>query len=164
MQGTFALYRILSNDLPPRHDEGQTVRNTAFILAHEPPLPGARRIWVVRNILDPVAETKLLELLQAHAAEYIHIPFDLAAYKRLAVSDDKTRLLKLAPLNPVRNRVIAEGQQFADWVLPLDGACIFDAAGWSALTETVARDAAREKDAAAFSSDSAGSRSQARVQ
>jgi hypothetical protein len=162
MQGTFALYRILSNDLPPRHDEGQTIRNTAFILAHEPPLPGARRIWVVQNILDPVAETKLLELLQAHAAEYIHIPFDLAAYKRLAVSDDKTRLLKLAPLR-VRNRVIAEGQQFADWVLPLDGACIFRRRRLERADGNGGPGRRARERRGGVSSDSAGSRSQARV-
>ncbi|KAK4055224.1 hypothetical protein OIV83_000504 [Microbotryomycetes sp. JL201] len=32
---TLVLYRILGNDLPPRHSAGQTLRNLAFMLQHE---------------------------------------------------------------------------------------------------------------------------------
>lgn len=32
---TVVLYRILGNDLPPRHGEGQTLRNLRFMLSHE---------------------------------------------------------------------------------------------------------------------------------
>ncbi|KAK4057592.1 hypothetical protein OIO90_001237 [Microbotryomycetes sp. JL221] len=32
---TLVLYRILGNDLPPRHSAGQTLRNLAFLLQHE---------------------------------------------------------------------------------------------------------------------------------
>ncbi|GAA96766.1 uncharacterized protein L969DRAFT_97114 [Mixia osmundae IAM 14324] len=32
---TLILYRILGNDLPPRHEQGQTMRNVRFMLEHE---------------------------------------------------------------------------------------------------------------------------------
>ena len=39
----FLLIRIVGNDLEPRHRVGQSRDNLAFILEHEPPLPGCEK-------------------------------------------------------------------------------------------------------------------------
>src|SRR5690606_32334685 len=39
-EDTFVLYRIIGNDLPPRHKRGQAIANLRFILEHEPALAG----------------------------------------------------------------------------------------------------------------------------
>lgn len=46
----FALYRIIGNDLPPRHAVGQTRANLRFLLTEEPDLPGCRKIFIVNRI------------------------------------------------------------------------------------------------------------------
>ena len=79
----FVLYRILGNDLPPRHEMGQTVKNLRFILENEPPLPNVDKRWVVNRIIDPEQEAAILALLQKHEQPYLHIPFVLEDYARV---------------------------------------------------------------------------------
>jgi hypothetical protein len=141
---TFAVCRILGNDLPPRHAEGQTLANVSFILKHEPVLPHARKIWLVQNIIDKAAEAKLLELLQTQGDEVIHIPFDPVSYRQVLAADVKTRLLTVIPLNRMRNFVMDRAREYADWILPLDGNCIFDQSGWTKIKEAFESRACRE--------------------
>lgn len=79
---TFVFYRILGNDLPPRHGAGQTLRNVQFILEHEPAFPGCDKRWVLNRISDERQETELVRLLDAHGQRYFRIPFDLSEFAR----------------------------------------------------------------------------------
>ncbi|KAF9428373.1 hypothetical protein BGZ94_002591 [Podila epigama] len=72
---SIVLYRILGNDLPPRHRPGQTLSNVRFILEHEPEFNKTRKLWVLNRIVDPQAEASLIQLLDHHRQEYIKIPF-----------------------------------------------------------------------------------------
>ncbi|KAF9213513.1 hypothetical protein BGZ59_005219 [Podila verticillata] len=72
---SIVLYRILGNDLPPRHRPGQTLSNVRFILEHEPEFNKTRKLWVLNRIVDPQAEASLIQLLNHHRQEYITIPF-----------------------------------------------------------------------------------------
>ncbi|KAG0347730.1 hypothetical protein BG004_007068, partial [Podila humilis] len=72
---SIVLYRILGNDLPPRHRPGQTLSNVRFILEHEPEFNKTRKFWVLNRIVDPQAEASLIQLLNHHRQEYIKIPF-----------------------------------------------------------------------------------------
>lgn len=72
---SIVLYRILGNDLPPRHRPGQTLSNVRFILEHEPEFNKTRKLWVLNRIVDPQAEASLIQLLKHHRQEYITIPF-----------------------------------------------------------------------------------------
>jgi len=79
----FALIRVIGNDLVPRHRKGQARENLAFILDHEPDLPGCTRGWIVNRIADGQEERAILDLLEAHGQEYRRIPFDAGAYARI---------------------------------------------------------------------------------
>ncbi|KAG0264571.1 hypothetical protein BG011_006557 [Mortierella polycephala] len=77
---SIVLYRILGNDLPPRHRPGQTLSNVRFILEHEPDFNKTRKLWVLNRIVDVQAETSIIQLLDHHRQEYIRIPFEEQDY------------------------------------------------------------------------------------
>ncbi|KAI8138393.1 alginate lyase-domain-containing protein [Fennellomyces sp. T-0311] len=104
------LYRIIGNDLPPRHKEGQTLSNLHFILEHEPAFPNTRKIFLLNRISDPANEAAVIRLLEKYRMEYIRIPFMEEEYKQLDFrlehftepdflhSDDYRRFSKVAKL------------------------------------------------------------------
>ncbi|KAI1311596.1 hypothetical protein EDD11_003336 [Mortierella claussenii] len=77
---SIVLYRILGNDLPPRHRPGQTLSNVRFILEHEPEFEKTRKLWVLNRIVDPHAEASIIQLLDHHGQEYIRVPFEEQEY------------------------------------------------------------------------------------
>ena len=77
------LYRIIGNDLPPRHKEGQTLSNLQFILDHEPSFPNTRKIFLLNRIIDPVNEATIIRLLDSYNMEYIRVPFIQQEYEQL---------------------------------------------------------------------------------
>ncbi|KAF8977317.1 hypothetical protein BGZ46_007485 [Entomortierella lignicola] len=77
---SIVLYRILGNDLPPRHRPGQTLSNVRFILEHEPQFEKTRKLWVLNRIVDQHAETAIIQLLDHHRQEYIRVPFEEQEY------------------------------------------------------------------------------------
>lgn len=104
------LYRIIGNDLPPRHKEGQTLSNLQFILDHEPAFPNTRKIFLLNRITDPANERAIIRLLDQHQMEYIRVPFEPKEYEQLDFqlesfpvpdflhSDDYRRYSKVAKL------------------------------------------------------------------
>ncbi|KAI7902914.1 alginate lyase-domain-containing protein [Cokeromyces recurvatus] len=77
------LYRIIGNDLPPRHKEGQTLSNLQFILDHEPEFPNTRKIFLLNRIIDPVNEATIIRLLDSYHMDYIRVPFVASEYEQL---------------------------------------------------------------------------------
>jgi hypothetical protein len=69
---TFVLYRVLGNDLPPRHEIGQTLSNLRFMLDHEPELEACEKRWVVNRIVDPEQEAAIIALLEERGQGYLH--------------------------------------------------------------------------------------------
>jgi hypothetical protein len=152
----FSLWRILGNDLPPRHRPGQTRENLAFVLAHEPPLPDCRTHWILNRIVDRREEEGILAMLERSGQPHRRIPFRLDEYRRCLTEDDDLALtpqqgdaqrrrrhakcLYVMNLNAARNLAIEEGRQAADWVLPLDGNCCFTPDGWQRLAERLAEE------------------------
>ncbi|ORX54026.1 hypothetical protein DM01DRAFT_1407542 [Hesseltinella vesiculosa] len=77
------LYRIIGNDLPPRHKEGQTLSNLQFILDHEPSFPNTRKIFLLNRISNPANEATIIRLLDLYQQEYVRLPFEEDIYKQL---------------------------------------------------------------------------------
>jgi len=166
----FVLYRILGNDLPPRHRPGQTIDNLRFLLRHEPPLVGCEKRWVVNRIVDPAVEAELLAILAEAGQPVLRIPFDLEAYRRRRLALDRVpathfihsvahrRLERADRLrivermlgarnryainnNGARNAALREGRELAAWVLPWDGNCFVTEDAWGAIRATARSDA-----------------------
>jgi hypothetical protein len=167
MRSEFVLYRILGNDLPPRHGGGQTLANLRFILDHEPALAECEKRWVVNRIFDAAAEAEIIRFLEAHGQPYLHLPFDREAYaarfldatglppdlnplattlaslkpgRRLATLDWLHRHKNLYAMNNngARNAALDEGKTLARWTLPWDGACFVTSAGWELIRRAAA--------------------------
>ncbi|WP_457807667.1 alginate lyase family protein [Kushneria sp. EE4] len=163
---TFVLYRIIGNDLYPRHRKGQTRDNLRFILENEQPLPNCDKRWVVNRIVDSSEERAIIDLLEEHNQTWLHVPFDAKAYGEVPldyqslpnpnflISDDFDRLpanqkkrIQTATYrlknnyvmnnNGARNVALQKGRQAGKWVLPWDGNCFITPQAWQAITQAV---------------------------
>lgn len=159
----FVLYRIIGNDLPPRHARGQSLQNLRFILDHEADFEGCQKRFVVNRIIDPEVEAQIIDLLEARSAPYLHIPFEPQAYASIELDLDclpsraflsSNRFKRHSPRhqarliaavnrhrnnyvmhnNGARNAALEEGKSLAKWVLPFDGNCFFTEAAWAELS------------------------------
>jgi hypothetical protein len=162
----FVLHRIIGNDLYPRHERGQTRRNLAFLLEHEPPLRDCKKRWVVNRIVDPGEEAGIIALLERHGQEYLHLRFepdvyrtigwdtgllpspdflDSDAFRSRSESQQNRLLTALYRLknnyvmnnNGARNAALADGRARGKWALPWDGNCFVTASAWDEIRRSV---------------------------
>jgi hypothetical protein len=163
---TFVLTRVLGNDLPPRHEAGQTLANLRFMLDHEPELEACEKRWIVNRIVDPQQEAAIIALLEERGQGYLRIPFELDAYGRIgwdlhSFPDDafflRGRYAKMSAYdqsraqahlrrfknnyvinnNGARNAALRDGKTRAKWVLPWDGNCFVTERAWSEIVAQV---------------------------
>ena len=80
---SFVLYRIIGNDLCPRHKKGQSRENVRFILENEPGLFDCEKRWVINRIIDPDEERQIIAMLEASNQAFIHIPFVVEEYRKI---------------------------------------------------------------------------------
>ena len=150
-----ALYRILGNDLPPRHKKGQTYDNLKFTLENEPVFTNCQKKWIINRIVDSFMEQKITKLLERHKQTYLRIPFEFKEYKTCSArwADDYRVVRRLySELDPIRykkiiyvmnnngarNIALKDGRRIADWILPFDGNCFFTEEGWKAVASKLA--------------------------
>lgn len=77
------LYRIVGNDLPPRHSVNQTLTNLIFILENEPSFNNVKKIWILNRIVNNELEDTLISLLNQFNRPYIRIPFRWEEYRQV---------------------------------------------------------------------------------
>ncbi len=80
---SFVLYRIIGNDLYPRHAKGQSRQNVRFILENEPELADCEKRWVLNRIFDAGERQAIIELLEQHGHSYLEIPFEAEAFAQI---------------------------------------------------------------------------------
>ena len=164
---TFFLYRILGNDLPPRHGSRQTLENLRFLLDHEPDFPDLEKRWVVNRIANKDREGELIALLEERGQAYVHIPFEPDVYGRYfldsyhlperfnpfevlagqATHDLSGLALEwlyrqknryVINVNGARNAAVEDGiKAGGQWIMPWDGACFLTEAGFNGILATV---------------------------
>ena len=167
-QDTFVLYRIIGNDLHPRHKRGQAVENLRFIIAYEPALEHCEKRFVLNRILDAEQEKDIIGLLDQAGFGYFRIPFDPGEYAKAGFDTDilpepdflsgqafdalddagKSRLLGalyrhknnyVMNNNGARNAALEDGRSRARWILPWDGNCFVNRDAWAAIRRDVAK-------------------------
>lgn len=163
---TFVLYRIIGNDLYPRHKKGQARENLKFIMEHEAPLENCEKIWIVNRIIDQDEEDAIIKLLREYNQSYIHIPFVKDEYKKIVLDteclpkrdflfngevdslgpEQKERLIAaiyryknnyLINNNGARNVALKDGKSKAKWILPWDGNCFVTSKAWKQIQSDV---------------------------
>lgn len=161
----FVLYRIIGNDLPPRHEVGQARRNLAFILEHEPDLPGCEKRFVVNRIVDEEEERQIVAMLEQARATYFRIPFIWEEYAQVPLDvagvpdrympgskryewlrhDQQERVQArlyrhknnyVMNNNGARNAALDDGRLLAKWVMPWDGNCFLAKEAFEKIRET----------------------------
>ncbi|MFQ3787563.1 alginate lyase family protein [Halomonas sp. A29] len=162
----FVLYRIIGNDLPPRHRTGQALENLKFILEHEVDFPNCEKRFVVNRIVNAEVENSILEVLNNSGYQYLHIPFEYDKYRenvlditgvpaefapysrkysrlsRAEKSRLQMRLLRyknnyVMNNNGARNTALQEGKKLAKWVLPWDGNCFITPNAWEEIVNDI---------------------------
>ena len=162
----YCILRILGNDLPFRHESGQTIRNLTFTLKNETDFVATKKIWVLNRIIDAEKKAKLIELLKLHGKDFVDIPYEAGelakipyAFEELPVEDIKltkeydalderakvivdTAILRhknryLMNNNGARNAALAEGRKHARWVFPWDGNCFINDDAWAQLVKSL---------------------------
>lgn len=163
----FVLYRIIGNDLPPRHETGQARRNLAFILENEPELQRCEKRFVVNRIVDGDEEEKIVELLEQAGVTYLRIPFRWEEYaqapldtagvperyaprskryawlrhdqqERVCARLDRNKNNYAMNNNGARNTALDDGRSVAKWILPWDGNCFLPQNAYDDIREAVA--------------------------
>lgn len=125
------LYRIIGNDLPPRHEIGQSLRNVSFILDNEPKFEDCDRFWVINRIYDKAARQLVLNELETAGESYFEIPFEIKDYPISGTFRDKYHYV--TNNNPARNFCLEKSfgsSEAPDIVMPFDGNCFFSVEGW----------------------------------
>lgn len=163
---TFVLYRILGNDLPPRHKSGQTLSNLRFMLENEPALENCEKRWIVNRMVDPEQESSVIALLEQYNQPYLRIPFERDEYHQVEwelegfPSKDFFLSGKFSEMseydqfraeaharrnknryainnNGARNAALRDGRDRAKWVLPWDGNCFLTQRAWQEIKKGV---------------------------
>ncbi|MCE8026966.1 alginate lyase family protein [Billgrantia aerodenitrificans] len=164
--GSFVLYRVLGNDLYPRHKKGQTLENLNFILRNESAFPNCKKKYIINRIIDKEQEEKIVKRLQEEGCDFVKIPFSLDEYLKIPLDisgvpqnyfpyrmeyqylsePEKQRIkMRICRLknnyvmnnNGARNVALRRGKSEADWVLPWDGNCFMTESAWKLLYSDV---------------------------
>lgn len=165
----FAIYRILGNALPPRHDAESALHNLRYILEREAAFPGCTKHWILNGLIDPELSDECRKLIEAAGQECHVLPFDEEGYRaqfldasglpadlsgnyppdfnpvlirsRLAIEwIYRHKSLAAININRARNLALALGRKHARWTIPLDGGCFFTADDWQDFTRTLGAD------------------------
>lgn len=122
-----SLFRILGNDLPPRHSPGQTLENLQYQLDNEQEFDDVEKVWVVNRVIDPDMRGKLISALGNR--RFLEIDFNPEVYRQQRTFEEKAQYI--TNNNPARNLCIEQGfLENADIVLPFDGNCFFTPEAW----------------------------------
>ncbi len=156
----YSIVRVMGNDLYPRHDIGQMINNLRFILENEPSFDDCEKLFVLNRLFDSDYEEQALELLRKHNAKALVIPFVPSEYaeaewdtqifggidffkskKFLEEKEEfkqRMRVISCGPkvryamnINGARNLGLKTARKTAEWIVVLDGNCIFTKASFA---------------------------------
>ena len=124
---SFAVYRMLGNDMWPLQGVGQIRRNAVFAARHEAaPPPDVPVFWVVNRVVDAAEREKLTSALAAEknvsagATLFADPPLRDAKCLFANATDDAVTFAQAQ--NAVRNAAVAHARERGyDWAVPLDG-------------------------------------------
>ena len=160
------LYRIIGNELPPRHCAQQSLSDLQFILAHEQEFSGLEKRWLLNRIVDQKIAERYASLIENAGHQVDWIPFDQREYWscwadigdlpldhhpwqpefkcleptiQAQVIDYVSRSKNVYVMNNngARNRAVELGLRDAPWVLPWDSGCFLSPRAWASLEKVM---------------------------
>lgn len=143
-KGSFAIYRLIGNDMPPLQSRGQLRWNTKYTLDYEPQFEGVTKRWVLNRIWNETEYTLIRnELLEAGVKpqDIVSYCFDFDKFNTYSSSDEK--MAYLTSINEGRDFAIRHGQQSFEWTLMLDGNTFVTKDSWATI-QTALNNASRQ--------------------
>ena len=135
MNDHYGLYRILGNDLPPRHHDNQTLDNLNFMLEHEDNFNLCDKWWCINRIVNAGKREKLIKTLDEYNQNWFEIPFNSSQYKEM--QSDHAKAHYITNINPARNQCLNHGLNKEGQLvtLILDGGCAMRTKAWDEFVE-----------------------------
>jgi predicted O-methyltransferase YrrM len=134
---TYAIYRILGNELPPRDLPGARLAALERILAEEPAFPDTIKWWVVNWIHAPDQAAAVVARLVAAKQRYLLLPPNGQVLMSAPLEE---RAVIALNINGARNIALAHGKLQAEFTVLLDGDCMFMADQFAIFNRAVEAD------------------------
>lgn len=134
----YAIFRIISDDLPPRDEPGSRLKVLKFILDNEPVFENTIKCWVVNSFFDRVARQEFLNLLAERDMYAVVLPLARIKYKEATTRDAK--IVAAIGINRARNLAVQHGHILSEFTAVLDGDCYFTKDQWNDLTSKIEQD------------------------
>lgn len=134
----FCIFRIISEDLPPRDEIGSRDRVLDFILDNENEFEDTTKGWIINGFTDSVHRASVIDKLVKRDMFVLTIPWARKLY-----ADARTREQKIVTaigINKARNLAISHGQLLADFTFILDGDCFFTKGQYEHVTKEIEKD------------------------
>jgi hypothetical protein len=133
---TYTMFRIIGNEIPGRHAEGQNFRNLEYILENEIFPENCMKVFVLNRIYDQDYYETLRNRIVGKYRNVVQftIPFEVSEFNRR--STDIGKLKYLTNINGARNECLTAASP-DEVALVLDGNCFFTPGGWRAFDENV---------------------------
>jgi len=128
-------YRILGNDLPPRHSASQTITNLKFILEKEPELSNCEKRFLLNRIADRKTMRNITAMLNDSGYRCDELPFRSNEYISKKTHNDKFHYL--TNINPARNHALKMGLEDGKICLPFDGQTFFTMDAWKSFLSDI---------------------------
>lgn len=132
----FTVYRIIGNDLPPRHEQNCALECTKIIVEQEQLPANVHRRWLLNRIYDSDTQDRWYDFFEDRNIPYDTINFEPSEYAALQTQEQ--RVMYLTNVNAARNFAVREGFNYGDVVLPLDSRSVFSLSGWEQFATGVA--------------------------
>lgn len=137
---TYAIVRVIGNELPPRDEVGAKLRSLRHILQHSMD-HNAVPLWVINHLHDDRYRQDVVDCLKNHGQPFVELEFDRRTYCSLKSNSD--RLCYALNVNAARNVAIRLGQQHSDFTACLDQECYFTSDLWAEVTTAIELDQGR---------------------
>lgn len=84
----FVIYRIVGNDLPPRHRAGDSIKIAQKIIETESDFDNCEKRWLLNKLADRETEQRLHDLITRHGYRCDRVPFDESSYSQAFLKPD----------------------------------------------------------------------------
>jgi hypothetical protein len=132
---TYAICRVIGNELPPRDWPGAKLDSLEYILQHAEPTD---LIWVLNHIHDPCYRDAVTNLLKQYDQPFYELRFELEHYSKLRTP--RERWCYAININQARNVAIRIGTANHDFAVCLDQDCFFTLPLWRQVVAFIEED------------------------
>lgn len=134
----YSIFRIISEDRPPRDEPGSRMKVLKFLLENETDFKNTTKAWIVNSFIDLSARQEFIDLLIKHNMYFIVIPWNRPRY--LKSSGRHAKITAAIGINRARNLAIKHGHLISEFTAVLDGDCFFTDNQWTDITDKIEED------------------------